>query len=190
MTRWKAATARWPSGGGSTQRTRSSRSRRPIRWNHTSRPSWSRGRFGCGTREAPKRANVAFWAPHADLFDSPRAYALVISALLERRDFIAAMALLVHWLANADRVGLRSGGNSLPRLSERWLLRLRCSAESDRTEFGEPYIEQAVERDTRQVCRWHASCSTTTKPTPSSSGRRPGSRWPNRSRNHATGNGN
>ena len=69
--------------------------------------------------------DVRFWAEHADLFDSPRAYALVISALLERRDFVSSMALLVHWLSNADRIGLRLGGSSLPRLAERWLLRLR-----------------------------------------------------------------
>ncbi|MEM9588980.1 MAG: hypothetical protein AAGA03_16995, partial [Planctomycetota bacterium] len=83
---------------------------------------WHRGGAASG--------DVAFWAPHADLFDSPRAYALVISALLERRDFVAAMALLIHWLGNADRVGLRSGGSSLPRLIERWLLRVRDTVES------------------------------------------------------------
>lgn len=69
--------------------------------------------------------NVGFWAPHADLFDSPRAYALVISALLDREDFVPAMALLVHWLSNAERIGLRLGESSLPHLSEQWLLRLR-----------------------------------------------------------------
>ena len=95
--------------------------------------------------------NVAFWAPHADLFDSPRAYSLVISALLEREDFVPAMALLVHWLGNADRVGLRLGGNSLPRLSERWLLRLRGSTEGKGTEFGEPSIRQSADRDTQAV---------------------------------------
>ena len=95
--------------------------------------------------------NVAFWAPHADLFDSPRAYALVISALLEREDFVPAMALLVHWLGNADRIGLRLGGNSLPRLSERWLLRLRASLSSDADGFGEPAIEQSDEEDTSEV---------------------------------------
>ena len=69
--------------------------------------------------------NVGFWAPHADLFDSPRAYALVISALLDREDFVPAMALLVHWLGHAERIGLRLGDSSLPKLSEQWLLRLR-----------------------------------------------------------------
>ncbi len=33
--------------------------------------------------------NVAFWAPHADLFDSPRAYSLVISALVGAKGFRA-----------------------------------------------------------------------------------------------------
>ncbi|MEO1618468.1 MAG: hypothetical protein AAFV88_21630, partial [Planctomycetota bacterium] len=32
--------------------------------------------------------DVKFWAPHADFFDSPRAYSLVIAALLERNDFL------------------------------------------------------------------------------------------------------
>jgi len=95
--------------------------------------------------------NVAFWAPHADLFDSPRAYSLVISALLERQDFVPAMALLVHWLSNAERVGLRLGGNSLPRLSERWLLHLRRSAIGDVATYGEPSIDQVADRDTSEV---------------------------------------
>ncbi|QDV65834.1 hypothetical protein [Crateriforma conspicua] len=78
---------------------------------------WHRGGAAAG--------DVKFWAPHADLFDSPRAYTLVISALLERMDFVPAMALLVHWLGRADEIGLSQGGSSLPRLSERWLLRVR-----------------------------------------------------------------
>ncbi len=94
--------------------------------------------------------NVKFWAPHADLFDSPRAYALVISALLEREDFVPSMAILVHWLSNADRVGLRSGASSLPRLSERWLLKLRSSTE-DKPAYGEPSIDQVNQSDTRDV---------------------------------------
>lgn len=69
--------------------------------------------------------DVKFWAPHAEFFDSPRAYSLVISALLERHDFLPAMALLIHWLGNANEIGLRQGGNSLPRLAERWLMKLR-----------------------------------------------------------------
>ncbi|TWT67192.1 hypothetical protein [Allorhodopirellula solitaria] len=76
-------------------------------------------------RGGARHGDIAFWAPHAELFDSPRAYMLVISALLERKDFIPAQALLIHWLGQADRVGLRTGVSSLPRLAERWLLQLR-----------------------------------------------------------------
>ena len=88
--------------------------------------------------------DVRFWAEHADLFDSPRAYALVISALLERRDFVSSMALLVHWLSNADRIGLRLGGSSLPRLAERWLLKLRGNSGeiSDRCEHTNEIEEE------------------------------------------------
>lgn len=77
-------------------------------------------------RGGARHGDIAFWAPHAELFDSPRAYMLVISALLERKDFVPAQALLIHWLGQADRVGLRSGASSLPRLAERWLLQLRA----------------------------------------------------------------
>ena len=53
--------------------------------------------------------DVAFWSPHADIFNSPKAFALVIDALLERRDFVASMALLIYWLGQAEthRIGER-----------------------------------------------------------------------------------
>lgn len=76
-----------------------------------------------------------FWKPHAELFDSPKAYALVVESLLDRQDFVAAMALLIHWLGQADRVGLQSGGASFSDLARQWLQRLESNlaeqAESD-----------------------------------------------------------
>lgn len=69
--------------------------------------------------------DIRFWAPHADMFDSPKAYALVIGALLERDDFVASMALLVHWLGQADRIGIEKGDVSFCQLAERWMLKLR-----------------------------------------------------------------
>ena len=68
--------------------------------------------------------DLKFWAPHADLFDSPKAYALVIEALLDRRDFVGGMALLVHWLSQANRVGLQSGNTSYSDLARIWLEQL------------------------------------------------------------------
>ncbi|QDV22279.1 hypothetical protein [Aureliella helgolandensis] len=67
--------------------------------------------------------DVRFWAPHAELFDSPKAYALVVESLLERNDFVASMALLVHWLGQADRVGLQKGDDSFSELARRWMQR-------------------------------------------------------------------
>ncbi|HZN36306.1 MAG TPA: hypothetical protein VFB80_20900 [Pirellulaceae bacterium] len=64
--------------------------------------------------------DVAFWAPHAEMFDSPKAYALVIEALLDRGDYVATMALLVHWLGQADRIGLARADVSWHELAERW----------------------------------------------------------------------
>ena len=97
---------------------------------------WHRGGAAAG--------DVKFWAPHADLFDSPRAYALVVNAMLDRKDFVASMALLIHWLDNAPRIGLRLGGSSLPHLAVRWLVRLRLAAgiqsDGDLTTIEEPLI--------------------------------------------------
>lgn len=68
--------------------------------------------------------DVRFWAPHAEMFDSPDAYGLVIDALLQRGDFVASMALLTHWLSQADHVRLEQGEVSFYALSERWLFQL------------------------------------------------------------------
>ncbi len=67
--------------------------------------------------------DVGFWAPHAEMFDSPTAYALVVEALLDRGDFVASMALLMHWLSQADRIGLEQGDRSFHHLVEIWLIR-------------------------------------------------------------------
>jgi hypothetical protein len=104
---------------------------------------WHRGGAAAG--------DVGFWAPHAELFDSPRAYSLVISALLEREDFVSAMALIVHWLGNADRVGLRQSCFSLPQLAERWLLQLRSTCDRDRCIYGEPTLSQSPTNGTSTV---------------------------------------
>jgi hypothetical protein len=69
--------------------------------------------------------DVAFWAPHAEMFDSPKAYALVIEALLDRNDFVASMALLIHWLGQAERMGLEKADCSFTELAERWMVQLR-----------------------------------------------------------------
>lgn len=74
--------------------------------------------------------DVRFWAPHIELFDSPKAYALVVESLLERNDFVASMALLTHWLGQADRVGLHRGEDSFSDLARRWMQRLEAVLQS------------------------------------------------------------
>ncbi|MBW3598246.1 MAG: hypothetical protein KY475_13365 [Planctomycetes bacterium] len=82
--------------------------------------------------------NVAFWAPHAERFDSPQAYSLVIDAVLDKGDFVAAMALLVHWLSHAETIGLEKADCSFHGLAERWL---RESAEWPLTRKFLDYLE-------------------------------------------------
>ncbi|MEX0819030.1 MAG: hypothetical protein WD070_05545 [Pirellulaceae bacterium] len=69
--------------------------------------------------------DISFWAPHAQMFDSAQAYALVIEALLDQSDHVAALGLLIHWLGEAERVPLEQGDSSFYRLAERWLLDVR-----------------------------------------------------------------
>ncbi|HIA61432.1 MAG TPA: hypothetical protein EYN93_00815 [Planctomycetaceae bacterium] len=66
--------------------------------------------------------NVKFWAPYAQIFDSPKAYSLVIHSLLEQGDHVASMALLIHWLSEADRIPLEQNDSSFYILTRRWLL--------------------------------------------------------------------
>jgi hypothetical protein len=93
--------------------------------------------------------DVRFWAPHAKLFDSPKAYALVVESLLERNDFVASMALLVHWLDQADRVGLQKGSASFSDLARRWLQRLEfvleCNQSTKASDGGTTAPGQSVQ---------------------------------------------
>ncbi len=69
--------------------------------------------------------DIGFWAPHATVFDSPKAYGLVVANLLERRDFVASMALLMHWLDQAEAIGLEKGDTSFFDLAEHWIVELQ-----------------------------------------------------------------
>ncbi len=64
---------------------------------------------------------LTFWRPYADQFESPHAYSRVIEALLSHGDRPAGMALLMHWLSQADDVSLGEGRHSFFALCVRWL---------------------------------------------------------------------
>ena len=65
--------------------------------------------------------DIAFWRKHVAHFKSPKAYALVVGALLEKPDLVAAMALLMQWLSQAESIPLKQGEYSFHTLAERWL---------------------------------------------------------------------
>ena len=74
---------------------------------------WHKGGAAAGDME--------FWAPHAELLDSPKAYTLVIDALIQRQDYQTCSALLVHWISQSDLVPLELGDSSFHNLMFRWI---------------------------------------------------------------------
>ena len=58
--------------------------------------------------------DIAFWRKHVEAFTSPKAYALVVEALLDAGDFMAAMALLMQWLSQAGPIAAGAGGVLVP----------------------------------------------------------------------------
>lgn len=67
-------------------------------------------------------ADLAFWRGQHEHLATPEAFALVIAALLEKRDFRAAMALLMTWIGRAGEVPLAEGEHSFHDLALRWML--------------------------------------------------------------------
>ena len=65
--------------------------------------------------------DLAFWRERAEQFRSPKAYALVVDALLEQRSPVAAMALLVQWLSQADQIPLAEEDYSFHNLALDWM---------------------------------------------------------------------
>lgn len=72
--------------------------------------------------QGAKTADLAFWRAHLDSFRSPKAFALVVDALLRKADHSAALALLINWLGQAEQVPLEDGEHSFQALTLRWLL--------------------------------------------------------------------
>src|SRR5439155_17179957 len=67
-------------------------------------------------------ADLAFWRQHLEGFRSPKAFALVVDALLQKEDYRAAMALLMNWLSQAEQAPLEEGEHSFHALALRWML--------------------------------------------------------------------
>jgi hypothetical protein len=65
--------------------------------------------------------DLAFWRERAEQFRSPKAYALVVDALLEQRSPVASMALLVQWLSQAEEIPLAEEDYSFHSLALDWM---------------------------------------------------------------------
>lgn len=68
--------------------------------------------------------DVSFWRRHIDRFTTAKSYALVVKALLEKEDYVAAMALLMQWLSQNEEVGSESGSYSLHALLTEWMTKV------------------------------------------------------------------
>src|SRR4029079_17184085 len=56
--------------------------------------------------------------------NSPKAFALVVGALIRKQDYRASMALLMMWLSQAEDVPLEEGDFSFHHLTLLWMLGL------------------------------------------------------------------
>ncbi|HEX4414667.1 MAG TPA: hypothetical protein VH107_13625 [Lacipirellulaceae bacterium] len=65
--------------------------------------------------------DVKFWSMFVDQFDSPKAFQLVVEALLERGDRVASMALMLQWVSQVEYTPLEDGDASFHPLVLRWL---------------------------------------------------------------------
>jgi hypothetical protein len=91
-------------------------------------------------------ADISFWREQLSGFRSPKAYALVVDALLRKSDYRAAMALATSWLEQAERVPLEDGSHSFHGLVLRWMLALTRVGESTEQPAESP-LTQAQRRD-------------------------------------------
>jgi hypothetical protein len=65
---------------------------------------------------------LKFWRGQLEGFRTPKAFAYVLGALLERHDYRASMGLLMTWLGQAGSVPLVEGEHSFHRLALHWML--------------------------------------------------------------------
>ena len=96
--------------------------------------------------------DIAFWRNHVRQFTSPRAYGLVVDALLEKRDFVASLALLMQWLSQADTISLEQGEFSFHQLARRWLAELcRGATSPSGSAFGKNLTANAERRTAKNA---------------------------------------
>ena len=65
--------------------------------------------------------DIAFWRRHVENFRTAKSYALVVDTLLDHGDLVAAQALLIHWLSQADTIPLAEESYSFNELAVMWM---------------------------------------------------------------------
>jgi hypothetical protein len=81
-------------------------------------------------------ADLAFWRDQVEGFRSPKAFALVVDALLRKEDYRASMALLMNWLGQAEQVSLEDGVYSFSALSLQWMMSLTTRDDPEKPGFA------------------------------------------------------
>jgi hypothetical protein len=84
--------------------------------------------------------DIAFWRMFVDQFDSSKAFQMVIEALLDHGDTVAARALMMQWVSQKDRTPLEEGDSSFRPLAFRWL----AEVESQESDFGEAHWDEVA----------------------------------------------
>ncbi|MCA9241801.1 MAG: hypothetical protein KDA37_16440, partial [Planctomycetales bacterium] len=79
------------------------------------------GALNAGHKAGAAAGDIAFWRMFVDEFDTPKAFQLVIEALLDKDDLVASMALMMQWVSQCDLTPLEDGDASFYPLAERWL---------------------------------------------------------------------
>lgn len=79
--------------------------------------------------------DIAFWRRFVDAFDSSKAFQLVIEALLDHGDTVAAMALMMQWVSQKDRTPLEEGDSSFHRLAFHWLSAVESKQRESNTDL-------------------------------------------------------
>ncbi|SFH53489.1 hypothetical protein [Planctomicrobium piriforme] len=72
-------------------------------------------------RAGEAAGDITFWRQHVEKFQSAQSYALVVDALLQKKDYIAAMGLLMQWLSQLEEVGVECPQHSIFSLLIRWI---------------------------------------------------------------------
>lgn len=78
--------------------------------------------------------DLAFWRKHLHRFQSASSFAAVVDVLHHRKDYSAAMALMISWLSHATEVPLEDGKSSLYDLMLKWFLQVLQSSELSNSE--------------------------------------------------------